>query len=117
LPDGRLVPQGNQVDGRHEGPEVPRRRLRRPDPDAARRGAAADRRRRHLSGPREGHDRRLRMGRSVRRREARLQQGRQVLLLPGWWEGASVGSLYINNDAWAKLPSSTRRWSRRPPAS
>jgi TRAP-type mannitol/chloroaromatic compound transport system substrate-binding protein len=23
---------------------------------------------------------------------------------PGWWEGASVGSLYINNDAWAKLP-------------
>ena len=23
---------------------------------------------------------------------------------PGWWEGASVGSLYINNNAWAKLP-------------
>src|SRR6187549_1972763 len=23
---------------------------------------------------------------------------------PGWWEGASVGSIYINNDAWAKLP-------------
>jgi len=23
---------------------------------------------------------------------------------PGWWEGASVGSLYINNEAWAKLP-------------
>jgi TRAP-type mannitol/chloroaromatic compound transport system substrate-binding protein len=23
---------------------------------------------------------------------------------PGWWEGASVGSLYINLDAWAKLP-------------
>src|SRR5471030_328210 len=23
---------------------------------------------------------------------------------PGWWEGASLGSLYINNDAWAKLP-------------
>jgi TRAP-type mannitol/chloroaromatic compound transport system substrate-binding protein len=23
---------------------------------------------------------------------------------PGWWEGASVGSLYINNKAWAALP-------------
>jgi TRAP-type mannitol/chloroaromatic compound transport system substrate-binding protein len=23
---------------------------------------------------------------------------------PGWWEGASCGSLYINLDAWAKLP-------------
>src|ERR1044072_2720406 len=23
---------------------------------------------------------------------------------PGWWEGCSGGSLYINNDAWAKLP-------------
>ena len=40
-------------------------------------------RRRHLSGAGEGHHRRGRMGRSVRRREARLQQGRQVLLLPG----------------------------------
>jgi TRAP-type mannitol/chloroaromatic compound transport system substrate-binding protein len=52
-----------------------------PDPHAPRRRAAADRGRRHLSGAREGHDRRLRMGRSLRRREARLQQGRQVLLL------------------------------------
>ena len=23
---------------------------------------------------------------------------------PGWWEGASVGSIYINLDAWQKLP-------------
>jgi TRAP-type mannitol/chloroaromatic compound transport system substrate-binding protein len=23
---------------------------------------------------------------------------------PGWWEGASVGSLYINNKAWEELP-------------
>ncbi len=38
---------------------------------------------RHLSGAGERHDRRGRVGRSVRRREARLQQGRQVLLLPG----------------------------------
>ena len=53
-----------KTDGRHEGPEVPRRRLRRPDPAASWRRAAADRRRRHLSGARKGHDRRLRMGRS-----------------------------------------------------
>ena len=48
----------------------------------ARRGAAAARRRRHLSGAGEGHDRRRRMGRPLRRPEARLQQGGAVLLLP-----------------------------------
>ena len=36
---------------------------------------------------------------------------------PGWWEGASVGSIYINNDAWAKLPKLYKPWSRRRPAS
>ena len=71
---------------------------------ASGRGAAADRRRRHLSGAGEGHDRRLRMGRPLRRREARLQQGRQVLLLSRLVGRRSVGSLYINNNAWAKLP-------------
>ena len=80
--DGRLVPQGDQDRRRPQGPEVPRRRLRRPDPGQARRGAAADRRRRDLSGAGEGHDRRRRMGRPLRRREARLQQGGAVLLLP-----------------------------------
>ena len=39
--------------------------------------------RRHLSGAGEGHDRRRRMGRPLRRREARLLQGRAVLLLSG----------------------------------
>ena len=43
------------------------------DGEARCRGAA-DRRRRHLSCARARHDRRLRMGRPVRRREARLQQ-------------------------------------------
>ena len=80
--DGRLVPQGDQDGRRPQGPQVPHRRLRRPGAGQARRRAAADRRRRHLSGAGEGHDRRGRMGRPVRRREARLQQGRQVLLLP-----------------------------------
>ena len=81
LPDGRLVPQADHQDRRHEGPEVPARRLRRQDRAAGRRGAAADRGRRHLSGAGEGHHRRRRVGRSLRRREARLLQGRQVLSL------------------------------------
>ena len=68
---------------RPQGPQDAHRRLRGPGADEARRRAAADRRRRHLSGAGKGHDRRRRVGRSVRRREARLQQGRQVLLLPG----------------------------------
>ena len=45
-------------------------------------GAATDRRRRHLSGAGEGHDRCGRMGRSLRRREARPPEGGAVLLLP-----------------------------------
>ena len=40
----------------------------------------------------------------VRRREARLPQGRQVLLLSRLVGGRSVGSLYINNKAWDELP-------------
>ena len=67
---------------RPEGPQVAHRRHGGPGAGQARRGAAADRRARHLSGAREGHHRRRRMGGPVRRREARLQQGRQVLLLP-----------------------------------
>ena len=80
--DGRLVPQGAQVGRRHEGAQVPDRRLRRHDRLQARRRAAAACRRRHLSGAGEGHARRVRMGRPLRRREARLPEGREVLLLP-----------------------------------
>ena len=46
------------------------------------RRAAEHSRRRDLPGAREGHDRRRRMGRPVRRPEARLQQGGAVLPLP-----------------------------------
>ena len=49
---------------------------------AHRRRAAEHPGRRDLPGAREGHDRRGRMGRPVRRPEARLQQGRAALLLP-----------------------------------
>ena len=57
----------------------------------ARRGAAAARRRRHLSGAGEGHDRRRRMGRPLRRREARLLKVAQYYYYPGWWEGCGAG--------------------------
>ncbi len=79
--DGRLVPQGNQDGSGPAGPEDAHRGSRRQRHGEARRRAAADPRRRHLSGARARHHRRRRVGRSLRRREARLRQGRAVLLL------------------------------------
>ena len=86
--DGRLVPQGDQQAGGLARPEDPHRRSCRRRDVAHRRGAAADRRRRHISRAGEGHDRRGRVGRTLRRREARVLQGRQVLLLP-WLVGGA----------------------------
>ena len=80
--DGRLVSQGDQDGRRSERPQDADRRARGADPRETGRRAAADRRRRHLSRARKRHDRRRGMGGTVRRREARLPQGREVLLLP-----------------------------------
>ena len=77
---GRLVPQGDQDGRRPQGPEDAHRRARRPRHRARRRRAAADRAGRHLPGARARRDRRGRVHRPLRRREARLQQGREVLL-------------------------------------
>ena len=52
--------------GRPQRAQVPHRRLRRSGSAEDRRGAAADRRRRHLPGAREGHHRCGRMGRPLR---------------------------------------------------
>ena len=79
--DGRLVAQGDQVARRPAGREDAHRRHRRQGGGEARRRAAADPRRRHLPGARARHHRRRRVGRPLRRREARLLQGRAVLLL------------------------------------
>ena len=79
--DGRLVAQGDQLARRHAGREDAHRRHRRPRRREARRRAAADPGRRHLPGARARHDRRRRVGRALRRREARLQQGGALLLL------------------------------------
>jgi TRAP-type mannitol/chloroaromatic compound transport system substrate-binding protein len=87
-----------------QGPEDAYRRLGRRRARQARRRAAADSRRRHLSGAGKGNDRRRRMDRSVRRPEARFQQGRQVLLLPGLVGRGSAGDAYINSKKWAELP-------------
>jgi hypothetical protein len=63
-PDGRLVPQADQVAGRVQGHQVPRRRLRRQGGRAHRRRAAEHPRRRDLPGAGKGHDRRRRVGRA-----------------------------------------------------
>jgi TRAP-type mannitol/chloroaromatic compound transport system substrate-binding protein len=81
-----------------QGSQDAYRRLRGPGADQARRRAAADRGRRHLSVAREGHDRRRGMGRPLRRREARLQQGREVLLLPGL-VGRRPGAAHVHQHA------------------
>ena len=65
LPDGRLVPQGDQYGRRSQGPEIPHRRIPRASHRQARRRAAVDRGRRHLSVAGEGHDRRRRVGRPL----------------------------------------------------
>ena len=80
------------------------RRLRRAGAAEARRCAAADRRRRHLSGPRARHDRCRRMGRPLRRREARLQQGRPVLLLSGLLGRRSDPAPLRQLQKWNELP-------------
>ena len=77
------------------------------------RRAAADRRRRDLPRAREGHHRRGRVGRPLRRREARLQQGRQVLLLPRL-VGRRPGAAPVREPegAGTSCPRTTRRSSR-----
>src|SRR5262245_50082662 len=80
--DGWLLPQRDQLRRRPQRAQVPHRRTRRHDPGEARRCAAANSHGRHLSIARARRDRCRRMDRSLRRREARAAQGRQVLLLP-----------------------------------
>ncbi len=64
-PDGRLVPQGDQVGRRPQRPQDAHRRPRRQRDAEARRGAAATRRRRYLSGAGERRDRRRRIRRPL----------------------------------------------------
>ena len=70
------------------------------------------RRRRHLPGAGKGHDRRGGVGRALRRREARLLQGREVLLLPGWWEGGPSSTCSSTSRRGRRCRRTTRRSSR-----
>src|SRR5690606_14597478 len=78
--DGRLVPPRDQYRGGFEGIEIPPWRLRgsRDAETGGRSDAGGGRRDIYLTGTR--HDRRRRVGWPLRRREARLQQGCEVLL-------------------------------------
>jgi len=78
---GGVVSKGDQVDRRSQGPQDAHRRICRHNHGQGRAGAPTTRRRRHLSSAGERHARCVRMGRALRRREARLLQGREVLLL------------------------------------
>ena len=90
---------------RSEGPQDAHRRPGRPGAREARRGAAADRGRRDLPGARARDDGRRRMGRPVRRREARLStRWRSYYYYPGWWEGGPQLSVLVNTEKWATLP-------------
>ena len=72
---------------------------------ASRRRAAADRRRRHLSGAGEGHDRRLPNGSDpTTTRSSASTRSRSTTTIPAGGRAPRFGSLYVNNDAWAKLP-------------
>ena len=89
-----------------QGPEDAHRRARRARRRARRRRAAADRAGRHLSGARARRDRRGRVHRPLRRREARLQQGREVLL---------YARLAGGRDACSTPCANTEKWNALPP--
>ncbi|CAA9278286.1 MAG: TRAP transporter solute receptor, unknown substrate 6, partial [uncultured Acetobacteraceae bacterium] len=81
--DGRLVPPRGEERRRPPGAQVPRVRLRRQHVPADGRLAHPDRPRRHLPGAGARRDRRRRVHRPLRRREARLRPGRALLLRAG----------------------------------
>jgi TRAP-type mannitol/chloroaromatic compound transport system substrate-binding protein len=75
---------------------------------SARCGAAEHARRRNLPGAGEGHDRRGRVGRPLRRPEAGLQQGRAVLLLPRLVGRRPEVDFFINNKAFDALSAENK---------
>ena len=86
------------------GPQDAHRGHRRHGSGEARRRAAADPRRRHLPGARARHHRRSRVGRPLRRREARLLEVAPYYYYPGFWEGGPAIHLFINQGKWKELP-------------
>ena len=97
--DGRLVPQGDQDGRRHEGPEVPHRRLRRQDPGRARRAcrsrspaATSIRRwRRARSTPPNGSAR-------TTTRSSASTRSPSTTTTPAGGKAARTARLYVNNE-------------------
>lgn len=109
--DGWLVPQGNQVGRRPEGPEVPHQPVRGQGAGAVRRDSPVHPRRRPVPRAGKGHDRRPGVGGPVRRPEAGLQQGRAFLLLPRLVGRRPAGSTSTSTPRPGKAcRPSTRPW-------
>ena len=110
-----LVPQGDQVARRSQGPEDALLRPRRQGHGQARRLDPAARRRRHLSGARARRDRRDRVLLPLARQVARLLRDRQAQLLPGL---ASAGLVrradHEHGRPGTRCRRATRRSSRSP---
>ena len=89
--DGRLVSQGDQYAGRHEGPSHPHRRPWRRGVAAARQRADADRARRYLRR-RSSAARSMRPNGSARTttRSSDSTRSRKYYYTPGWWEGSAM---------------------------
>ena len=105
LPDGRLVPQGDQVPRGHEGTEVPHRRLRRPDHAEGRRRAAADCGRRHLPGAGKGHaSTRAEWVGPYDDEKLGFVKVAKYYYYPGWWEPGATPHYIFNLAKWNELP-------------
>ncbi len=110
--DGRLVPQGDQVAGRSQGPEDADSRIRRTHLRGARCGSAEHCRWRDLPGARARARSTLPSG-SARYDDEKLgfYKVAKNYYYPGWWEPSATLSLYINVKAWEALPADYRRSS------
>ena len=113
-PDGRLVPQGDQVPRRPEGPQDADRRLRRQGHRQARRRAAADRRRRNLPALEKGTIDAAEWVGPYDDEKLGFHKVAPYYYYPGWWEGGAMLHVHVNNGQVGELPKATRR-SQRPP--
>lgn len=116
-PDGRLVPQRDQICRRPERAEVPRQRVRRGGARAWG-GAAADCRRRYLSRPGKGTIDAAEWIGPYDDEKLGFHKVAKNYYFPGWWEGTLQVSLYVNQDVYNQLPKHYQAalvYTRRPP--
>ena len=102
-PDGRLVPQGNQVRCRHAGRENAHRRLWRQGHRQDWRGAAADCRRRNLRSLEKGAIDAAEWVGPYDDEKLGFYKVAPYYCYPGWWEGGAMLHTMINTAKWAEL--------------